>query len=321
MSFMRHLLRSGCRSFAVSALAIACLLTGRPAAASTLEVGAGKTFPTPSAAAAQAQSGDHVVIAPGNYFDCAVWAANDLTIQGAGVDKTVITDKVCQGKALFITRGNNITIEDLTLTRARVPDWNGAGIRAEGGNLTIKRVSFVNNQDGLLAAPAPGKTITIRDSSFIRNGTCEGGGGCAHGIYVNQLGLLHVENSKFFETKQGHHIKSFADQTEVIGCDFADGQDGTSSYTVDIPAGGGVVMRNNHIQKGPRSENHTAALMIGEDGVRQPTPEITIDHNTFLVEGTYNSFLVNNITATEAKLTGNILQGNAKALHGDGEVR
>lgn len=80
-------------------------------------------------------------------------------------------------------------------------------------------------------------------------------------------------------------------------------------------------MRDNHIEKGPLSQNHTAALMIGEDGVSQPTPEITVQHNTFLVEGNYNSFLVNNLTATNAVLVGNVLEGNAKALHGDGSVK
>jgi len=291
-----------------------------PAHAATLEVGTGKAYPLPSDAAAAAHDGDRINIAAGSYFDCAAWRANDLTIQGAGADSTVITDKVCQGKALFITQGNNITIRDLTLTRARVPDFNGAGIRAEGGNLTIERVNFINNQDGLLAAPMPGKSIIIRDSQFIRNGTCEGGGGCAHGLYVNDLALLRVEHTKFFETRSGHHIKSMAQETDVIGCDIADGANGSSSYTLDLPRGGGVVMNDNRIQKGPKSENHTTALIIGEDGVSQPTPHITVEHNTYLVEGDYNSYLVNNITATEAILKGNILKGNAKALHGDGEV-
>ena len=304
----------------VAVFTIGATLSGGAGWAATLEVGPGKTYPMPSAAAATARDGDQIIIAPGSYFDCAVWKANDLTIRGASADATVITDKTCQGKALFITQGNNITIRDLTLTRARVPDFNGAGIRAEGGNLTIENVNFINNQDGILAAPASGKSIIVRDSAFIRNGTCEGGGGCAHAIYVNELGLLRIDRSKFFETKQGHHIKSRAAQTEVIGCDLADGDNGTSSYTVDVPAGGGVVMRDNHIQKGPKSENHTAALMIGEEGVSQPTPEITVENNTFLVEGSYNAFLVNNLTATEARLKGNVLKGNAKALRGDGTV-
>jgi hypothetical protein len=107
----------------------------------------------------------------------------------------------------------------------------------------------------------------------------------------------------------------------VVGCDIADGANGTASYDIEIANGGGVLVQDNTIQKGPKSENHRAAVMIGAEGVTQPTPEIIVAHNTFLVEGSYNSFLVENLTATEATLTGNTLQGNAKALHGDGSVK
>jgi hypothetical protein len=52
--------------------------------AATLEVGAGKPYKQPSAAAAAAHDGDHIVIAAGSYFDRAVWKANRLTIESAG---------------------------------------------------------------------------------------------------------------------------------------------------------------------------------------------------------------------------------------------
>jgi hypothetical protein len=308
---------------AAGLLAMPVLIAPNPRSqvlAATLEVGAGKLYPQPSAAAAAAHDGDHIMIAAGSYFDCAVWKANNLTIEGAGPANTVITDKTCMGKALFITEGNNITIRALTLTRARVPDFNGAGIRAEGGDLTVQNVHFINNQDGLLAADAPGKKIIVTDSEFIRNGTCESSG-CAHGIYVGDLALLRVERTRFFETRQGHNIKSRAKRTEVIGCDIADGPNGTSSYDIEIANGGAVLVRDNKIQKGPKSENHVAAVKIGAEGLTQPTPEIIVEHNTLLVEGDYNSFLVDNLTATEATLIGNTLQGNAKALRGDGTVK
>jgi hypothetical protein len=304
----------------VAAGLVAGLVGVGSAVAATLEVGPGKAYASVAAAAAAARDGDHVTIAAGSYFECAVWRANNLVIEGAGPEATVITDKTCAGKGLFVTDGNGITIRNLTLTRARVPYFIGAGIRAEGGDLTVEHVQFVNNQNGILGNDAPGKKIIVRDSVFLRNGTCEGSG-CAHAIYVGALALLLVERTKFFETRQAHSIKSRAQRTEVIGCDIADGAAGTSSYPVEVPNGGAVVLRGNHIQKGPQSGNHTAGLVIGSEGVTQATPEIVVERNTFLVEGDYNSFLVNNMTATEAELRGNVLQGNAKALHGDGSVK
>jgi hypothetical protein len=290
------------------------------ATAATLEVGAGKTYAAPSDAAAAARDGDRVVIAAGTYFDCAIWRASNLTIEGAGPEATVITDKSCEGKGLFITRGNNITIRNLMLTRARVPDFNGAGIRAEGGDLLIDHVQFVNNQNGILAGDRAGTKIIVRNSVFLKNGTCQGGG-CAHGLYVGHIALLRVEQSRFAGTKEGHAIKSRAQRTEIVGCDIADGADGTASYAVEAPNGGALVVRDSHIQKGPQSQNHTAAIAIGSEGVTQPTPEIIVAHNSFLVEGDYSSVLVNNVTATDAELTGNVLRGSAKALRGDGSVK
>ncbi|MBV8401423.1 MAG: hypothetical protein JOZ17_22260 [Acetobacteraceae bacterium] len=135
-----------------AAIAAAALIAAAfPVYARTLEVGPGKPYGRPSEVAAAAGPGDRVVIAAGEYFDCAVWPQSNLVIEGDPSGGTVITDKTCQGKALFVIPGNDVTVRDLTLTRARVPDDNGAGIRAEGRNLLIERVHFINNQDGVLA--------------------------------------------------------------------------------------------------------------------------------------------------------------------------
>ena len=97
--------------------ALVCCLLLPAAQARTLEVGEGKEFAAPSDAAAAAQDGDRVEIHPGSYFDCAVWRASNLTIAGIGAaDKVVVTDKSCQGKALFVTVGNAIEVRNLTLT-------------------------------------------------------------------------------------------------------------------------------------------------------------------------------------------------------------
>ena len=298
-------------------LPLVCLAL--PAAAATLEVGPDKPMKMPSEAAAAAQDGDHILIAPGEYFDCAVWKANKLVIEGTGKpEDTLITDKACNGKGLFLTDGEDITIRNLTLTRARVPDGNAAGIRMEAPNLTVEHVRFINNQNGILSNIGVKGTLTVRDSEFTRNGVCSPA--CAHGIYANDLDLLHVERSKFFETRQAHHIKSRARRTEVIDSDLQDGPNGTSSYQIEAPNGGSVVVRGSTIEKGPKGENHTGAIVVGMEGVTQPTREITVENNSFRVDGGYPSFLVVNQTATEAMLKGNKLSGSAQALRGDGEV-
>ena len=289
------------------------------AGAKTLEVGPDKTYKLPSAAIAAAEDGDTVMIDGGEYFDCAIVSVDKITIEGKAPDAAaILTDKACGGKALLVTAGDNITIRNLTLTRARVPDGNGAGIRAEGKNLTIDKVKFINNQNGILAAAMPESTIIIRNSEFRRNGACNPA--CAHGIYVNSLTLLRIENTKFSDTRQAHHIKSRASRTEIVNCEIIDGPTGTASYLIDIPNGGSLVVQNSTLEKGPKAENRSTAIMIGAEGVTQPTREITITNNSFRNAGSYSTFFVVNTTATDAMLKGNRITGKVEPLKGDGEV-
>jgi hypothetical protein len=82
-------------------LALVVALLSVPAFAADLVVGVGPdaAFRLPSAAAA-ARPGDTIRILPGTYYDCAVWQADDLIIEGSD-EATRITDRICQGKAIF----------------------------------------------------------------------------------------------------------------------------------------------------------------------------------------------------------------------------
>ena len=288
-----------------------------PSQGDTLKVGRGQTYQTPSAAAAVAKNGDHIQIEPGQYFDCAVWRADNLVIEGTAPG-VVITDKTCNGMGLFVIWGDNTTVRNLTLTRSRVPDMNGAGIRLVKGSLTVDGVKFIANQNGLFGG-VPGTKVTVRNSDFDRNGTCAGA--CAHAIYIENVDLLRVENSHFSNTRQAHSIKSRGLRTEVTGCTITDGPGGTSSFLIEVSNGGAVIVRDNTLEKGPKAENHTAAIAIGAEGVTHPTPEIMITNNKFSNDGDYNTALVWNVTATPATLRGNKLSGSVIPLKGDGTVQ
>lgn len=288
------------------------------AGGATLRVGPGQAYGVPSQAVAAARDGDTIEVLPGTYYDCAVVGQDDLTIQGAGPD-VVLTDTTCQGKALLVVAGNNVTVRNLTLQRARVPDGNGAGIRAEGGDLTVEGARFLNNENGILAAENPEATIRVIGSAFVGNGAC--GNACAHGIYVNRVRLLRVEDSVFEGTRQGHHIKSRAARTEIVGNDIRDGPDGTSSYLIDVPNGGSLLVERNRMQKGPNSSNGATAVMIGAEGVTQPTDELVFRDNRFANDQSRPTTFVRNVTATPAQLSGNSFQGEVRPLVGDGSVR
>jgi hypothetical protein len=246
-----------------------------------------------------------------------VVAVDNLTIEGVGPD-AVFTDKTCNGKALLVIDSNKVTIRNLTFQRARVADHNAAGIRAEGGDLTVEDSRFLNNENGILSADNRAATIRVTGSSFIGNGRCIGA--CSHGIYIGHIKLLHVSHSKFFNTHEGHDIKSRAARTEIVDCDIGDGPDGTSSYLIEAPNGGSLIVERNTLEKGQHTGNQGNTIMIGSEGVDQPTDEIIIHDNHFTNSQGRPTVFVTNRTATEADLSGNVFQGQVTPLEGDGKV-
>ena len=304
-------------------LALALWATGAAGAAgaATLSVGPGQAYALPHQAIAAAHDGDTVTIAPGVYRDCAIVRRNRLTIEGTGPG-VVLAGRSCAGKGILIIDANDVTVKALTLQGARVPDGNGSGIRAEGGDLTVKHVRFVDNEDGILAAPNPRAVLLVLDSQFVGNGSCANAGGCAHALYAGAIAVLDVERSRFRDTREGHSIKSRAARTVVKDCTIADGAEGTSSYQIDVPNGGDVLIEGNRLEKGPKSQNRRNAIMIGEEGVTHPTKSLVVKDNTLVNDTGWPTVFVHNETATPAVLAGNAFKGGmVVALMGPGTVR
>ncbi len=290
------------------------------AIAKTLEVGVGAQYTTMNEALADAASGDTIRLTADVHIDCAQIRLPDITIEGSGeAAATVLDGLACDGKAALVAQGNHITVRNLTISHIRVPDGNGAGIRAEGVGLVVDHVRFMDNQEGILAGTNPDSEILVSNSEFLRNGVCNPV--CAHGIYVNHIKRLHVEHSRFLRTREAHHIKSRALRTEVIDSDFADGPTGTSSYQIELPNGGGLLVRGNRIEKGPMTSNKRSVISIGTEGDLQPTPEIIVENNVFTLDGDYATAFVRNFTTTPAQVIGNTLPITAVPLVGIGVVK
>lgn len=294
------------------------LLACHTASAAVLEVGPGKKFDKPSAAIAQAHDGDTIRVLPGTYEDCASIRQNRFTIESAGGD-VVMKDKTCAGKAILVIGGTNVTVRGLTLENAKVPDKNGAGIRAEGGELLVENTRFLNNENGLMSANGPKISIRIVNSTFIGNGACQPN--CAHGIYAGHIKMLRVEGSHFLNQHEGHHIKSRAERTEVVGCDIHDGPAGSSSYLIDIPNGGSVLIEKNQMSKGRMTSNGGTAISIGAEGDTNPSGPIVVRDNNFVNQQERPTVFVRDFAATPAQLSGNVLAGAVTALAGAGTVQ
>lgn len=301
--------------------AIFCLaLTGlvHPALARTLTAGSGGAFAAPSAAIAKAQPGDVVRIAPGRYRDCAVLNASNVTVEG-NKPGVIMADKVCQGKAILVVNGHDDTLRNLTLTGARDADGNGAGIRAEGGSLLVDHVTFVGNQEGLLAGKMPDAVISIIDSKFVRDGTCVAA--CAHGVYVGAIKKLIVRGTVFRDIQTGHAIKSRAASTVIIHDTIMDGEHGTSSYLIDLPNGGNLLMRHDRLEKGVNSSNPDTAISIGEEGHAPAHARVAISHVTFTNDTGDTTTFVRNETKAPVLIKDSTLHGGVTPLAGPGRVR
>jgi hypothetical protein len=281
-----------------------------------IKVGPNEIYTVPSSAANVAQTGDRIEIAAGTYHDCAVWRAGRLTIVGIG--DVILADTTCKDQAIFVTLGDDITVRGITFTGAKVRNHNGAGIRAYGANLTVEMSKFIDNEEGILSGSRGDSTIIIRDSYFKGNGTCESA--CAHGLYVGRIRTLRIERSEFVEQHVGHHVKSRALRTELFDNIIHDGPNGDSSYLVDIPNGGALVMRRNTFEKGPHTDNAGAAVVIGDEGASNDTSEILIADNVFTNRMERPTVFVRNLTKTEATLRANRLIGNLIALAGSGSI-
>jgi hypothetical protein len=223
-----------------------------------------------------------------------------------------------RGQSDLGTNGANITIRNITFAHARSTNKNGADIRAMGENLTVEGSRFRDNENGILSGPNPRSRIVIRNSAFTGNGKCDPD--CAHGIYIGAIDYLGVAGCVFLQQNQGHHIKSRALHTEIVGNTIKDGPVGTASFAVDVPDGGSLILRSNVIEKGPRSENHIAAVSVGEESLRNATPELIIERNTFINDYNGPTTFVRNGTATPAHLIGNTFTGAVTAFSGRGTV-
>jgi hypothetical protein len=270
-----------------------------------LQVGPGKAYALPSAAAAAARAGDVVAIAAGDYHgDVATWSADGLTICGVGGRARLFADgKSAQGKAIWVVGGANVTIDGVEFHDAKVVDRNGAGIRIEGSSLTIRNSGFFDNEDGILGGD--NATVTIDRSEFARNGY---GDGQSHNIYIGRANLLVVTASWFHEAKVGHNLKSRAKETRIENSYFMDGPTGTSSYLCDFPNGGAVTLRGNAFQKGPLAQNSNA-ISFGAEGLTWTVNTLALAHNTVVMTRSGGSFLWVPAAAQSLTLTANLFAG------------
>ncbi|MEC7534929.1 MAG: right-handed parallel beta-helix repeat-containing protein, partial [Pseudomonadota bacterium] len=216
---------------AVGAIPVAALLAQNGPSASFTVAETGRGYG--SLQAAVDAIGDRegtVVIAPGNWNECAVQREGVVHFRAAEAGRSLLGGKACEGKAALVLRGRGASVEGLVFADLAVEDGNGAGIRLEEGPLRVSQSWFRDSQQGILTANGVDSELVVDKSTFTRLGTCEYSGGCAHSIYAGDYGSVTVTRTRFEQGTGGHYLKSRAARIVVEVCSFDDANGNGTNY-------------------------------------------------------------------------------------------
>lgn len=256
------------------------------AASNVLRVGPTRTYQTPSAAEAVANDGDVIEIDAGVYMDdITVWRQNNITLRGVGgrahLQGTQVIPFVSgsdrqNGKGIWVIRGNNISVENIEFSGARVTDLNGAGIRNEGNDLSICNSYFHDNENGILGG-AYG-SLLIEYSEFDNNGL--GDYGRTHNLYIDGGDKLIFRHNYSHHANIGHNLKTRASENYILYNRLMDEATGNSSYAIDVPNGGLTYIIGNLVQQGVNTDN-SAIISYGAEGLSGGRT-----HNLYVINNT-----------------------------------
>ena len=218
-------------------------------------------------------------IASGRWRDCAVQTQGSVAYVAQVPGQAALDGGVCEGKAALVLRGRSARVNGLIFANIRVPEFNGAGIRLEHGDLAVSQSWFMDSNEGILTAEDPSGSILIEKSTFTRLGTCEGAGGCAHSIYIGNYGALTVRRCRFEQGRGGHYVKSRAGRIEVTQSSFDDSKGKATNYMIDLPDGASGTIAENWFVQGQDKENYSAFIAIAAEGKAHTSNGLSVAAN------------------------------------------
>jgi Big-like domain-containing protein len=275
-----------------------------------IHVGPTRTYKAPCAAIAAAHANDVIEIDAATYTgDVCVISTAGLTLRGVGGrPKLDAGGHSAEGKAIWVIRNANTTIENIEFANATVPDDNGAGIRHERGNLTIRGCYFNHNQDGILTGADSTSDVVIEYSEFAFSGQTPTPG-YEHNMYIGAIHSFTLRGSYSHDVFEGNLVKSRA-RTNYILYNRITGEAGTDSYELDLPNGGRSYVIGNVIEQGPSSPNH-AIIEYGAEGIPAGrSSELFVVNNTVVNDESAGTFIsVGGAVTTPVTLRNNIFAG------------
>jgi hypothetical protein len=261
--------------------------------AATLSVGPGQIHAKPCAAIARAVAGDIVEIAGGNTYtaDVCYVSVNNLTIRGVnGRPRIDAAGANAGGKGTWVVTGSNVTVENVEMLGARVPDRNGAALRLEGVNFTLRSSFLHDNENGILSNAVPSSNILIETTEFGHNGY---GTGYTHNLYIGSAASLTFRYNYSHDANVGHNLKSRATVNTIVYNRFSSTPPGVigstasgqPSYEINLPNAGTSYIIGNIIEQ-PATNQNPNMISYGEEGASNPGHDLYVVNNTFLNDDT-----------------------------------
>ncbi|MDX6750615.1 right-handed parallel beta-helix repeat-containing protein [Geminicoccaceae bacterium 1502E] len=288
-----------------------------------LRVGPGLPLPVPSAAAAVARDGDTVEIVAATYRgDVARWPQSNLTIRGVGGRPHIDADGGGYGgKAAWVVSGRDVLIENIELSNSSVADHNGAAIRAEGANLTLRGLYVHDNEMGILTAGDFAGEILIEGSEFTRNSVDHERYGIqpGHNIYVSGADRFTLRGSWVHDAAGGHNVKSRARENLIAYNRIEDGAQGSASYQIDIADAAPTIILGNLVRQGPQADNWVV-ISLASEGRAAPRASTWLVNNT-IVNDRGNGVFVANRSDDPVILVNNIMAGRGEPHAGPVQVK
>ncbi len=277
-------------------------------------VGTTQTYAMPSAVKNLVQDGDTILIDGGIYAnDATQWTNRNLKFigMGKGSNRTVLqyTGDIPNHKGIFVfdTPGtcDDAYIENIVFDGAQVSDAdgaNGAGIRYQATNLTVKNCKFMNCQNGILEghASVSASNVIIENCEFFNNGyqlPNASHSGYEHHIYISaSADTLAVMNCWFHHPRgQANSLKTRAQRSFILFNLIDEEATGYGSAELNIAQGGLNIIMGNIIIQGAAGANHG---IIGYDAATNVLEDFYFINNTVINQYAGNMRYFNTAPAT-----------------------
>jgi hypothetical protein len=281
-----------------------------------IRVGPTRAIRTPALAARKAVAGSIIEIDPGDYVaGIAVWERDDLVIRraawaagGPARVRIIAAGANAEEKGLWVVRARRVAVEDIDFIGVRVPDSNGAGIRLERGQLTVRGCRFHDNETSVLTGSDPEGELVMQGVQIGYSGWRTG---LAHAIYVGRIKHFRLSGSWVHHHNIGHLVKSRARSNRIEYNRLTDEAGGRASYELEFPDGGLADVVGNLIQQG-RDTRNSVIVSYGAESLQGPLNRLRFAHNTVVNEHPWGGTFLRAAPTSQVLLRNNLWVGRGR---------